>query len=63
MFQAYEEFMTDVRVGGNIVIRKFVYLGCRVTKGIWFHNLWEICYHLKLTIDLDVTLYVKLTRM
>jgi len=56
MFQAYEEFMTDVRVGGNIVM-------CRVTKGIWFHNLWEICYHLKLTIDLDVTLYVKLTRM
>jgi len=41
MKQAYEAFLVEVGLSGNVLTRNFVLLGGLAAKGTWFHNLWE----------------------
>ena len=62
MEQAYEAFIVEVCLSENVLTRNFALPGCLSMKGTRFHNLWEFCHHLKLTVDLDPSYHIQLER-
>ena len=59
MDQAHEAFLVEVNLSGNVLTRNLALLQGLASKGTWFHNLWEFCYHLKLTVDLDPSFHIQ----
>jgi len=55
LMQAYEAFLVDVGLHGNIFGYSFARFGCLATDGTWFKNFWEYASHLKI----DITLHEK----
>jgi len=63
MRQAYEAFVVEVGLQGNILQRNFTKFSGLATKGTWFHNVWEFVFHLKVTIKTDPRFHVQLVRV
>ena len=62
MRQAYEAFIVEVGLQGNILQRNFTLLGGLATKCTWFHNLWEFIFWSKVMIELDQTFHLQPAR-
>ena len=52
MVHAYEAFMIEVGLYGNIFFYNYDDFGCLATNGTWFKNFWEFASHLKINIEL-----------
>ena len=53
MTQAYEAFLVEVGLYGDVFTRDFKRYGMLATDGTWFKNLWELADHLKVSITMD----------
>ena len=53
MLQAYEAFLIEVGLYGDVLTRDFDKFGSLVTDLTWFQNLWEYSSHLKVSITLS----------
>jgi len=53
MIHAYEAFMIEVGLYGNIFSYDYDALGCLATDGTWFKNFWEYASHLKVNVELS----------
>ena len=51
MMHAYEAFMMEVGLYGNVLSQDFSAAGSLATDGTWFKNLWEFCSCLDLHLD------------
>jgi len=52
MVHAYEAFMVEVGLYGNILSTSFDVAGCLATDGTWFKNLWEFASYLEVDVEL-----------
>lgn len=46
LHHAYEAFLMEVGLGGNIFVRDFDQLGCLASDGTWFKCFWQYAHHL-----------------
>ena len=63
MRQAYEAFLIEVGLSGDVFQRNFAKLGILSTPGTWFSNLWELASHLGVSISTDPKYHLKPARI
>ena len=59
MAQAYEAFIIEVGLYGDIFTYDFDRYGVLATDGTWFKKFWELADHLKVTVALDSQFHVQ----
>ena len=59
MTQAYEAFLVEVGLYGDVFTRDFKRYGMLATDGTWFKNLWELADHLKVSITMDSRYHIQ----
>jgi len=62
MMHAYEAFMVEVGLYGNIFSYDYDSLGCLATDGTWFKNFWEFASHLDINIELSGEFHIEPVR-
>ena len=62
MLQAYEAFLIEVGLYGDVLTRDFTRSGSLATDLTWFKKLWEYASHLKLAIILSDEFHLKPVR-
>ena len=60
--QAYEAFMMDVGLGGNIFEWDYTNYG-KPAEHSWFCLLWELCHKYKVQLCINQSHHVPLTRV
>ena len=62
MVHAYEAFMVEVGLYGNILSLDYSMVSCLAEDGTWFKNFWEFASHLDVQVELSEEYHIQPVR-